>query len=81
MKVSIAALVLLSAQHISAQQVEDFIDAAQKVLPANYMDTVAEASKPVKEALEPYKVKEGTKERGVPQLHDDYDCEKKPEDP
>ena len=53
MKVTLAALLLLQTNHISAQQVEDFVNAAQNVLPNNFGQTLHEASKPVKDALEP----------------------------
>ena len=36
------------------------------------MDNLNNAMKPVKEAMEPYKIHEGEFERGVPKTHDKY---------
>ena len=70
MKVSFSAFVLLNA--VSAQQVSDIFDAVKTAMPTDFLQNLHDAAQPVKDAIEPYKVHEETRERGVPHLHDDY---------
>jgi hypothetical protein len=70
MKVSFGAVVLFSA--VSAQQITDILDAVKNIMPSDFMQNVQEVAQPVKDALEPFKVHEETRKRGVPHLHDDY---------
>ena len=93
MKTTFAVMLLLNASQ--AQQTADVLNAAQQVLGGSYSDALNSATKPITEALEPYKVYNSTHERGVPQVHDDLgkfqislrlttfeiDCEKTPSDP
>jgi hypothetical protein len=51
---------------ITAQQIPDFIP------PSNIGEQLNNVAKPVLEHLEPYKTKSFTRERGVPQLHEEY---------
>jgi len=70
MKISLSLVLFLNSAN--CQNVEDFVDAAQKILPNNFVDNLHKAVKPVKDAMEPYKVFETTHERGVPHLHEEY---------
>jgi len=67
----VTALLLLNSSLVYCQQMEDLFNTAQDVLPANFAENVQKAVGPVKEALEPYKVHESTRERGVPVTTDD----------
>jgi len=49
-------------------------------LPSNLEESISRIAEPVLKHLEPYKTHSYTRERGVPQLHDDYDCDKQPDD-
>ena len=72
MKTSLITLLLLNINSIKSQQIQEIVNAAQNVIPSNYHETVSEAIKPVKEALEPFHVHSTTVERGTPKLHEPY---------
>ena len=67
LKISAVALLLSTT---SAQQIPNVETDSQK--DGIILDNLNNAIKPVKEAMEPYKIHEGEFERGVPKTHDKY---------
>ena len=71
MKVSYAVMLLLNFEASRAQQVTDVVEGAQQVLGGTFTNAVNTVVQPITDAMEPYKVHNGTTERGVPHVHED----------
>ena len=54
---------------INCQIIANIANALTPPVPNNLADTISNATKPLLDILEPYKVHESTRERGVPLIH------------
>ena len=61
-------LVLLGV--VKSQNIIDIAKAVTPILPTNFEDTITDAIKPLKDVMEPFKVHESSRERGVPIIHE-----------
>lgn len=57
---------------IDIQQMQSRVKTAEDVM--KFRDTIVSALGPLWEMVEPFKVHDGTIERGIPAVHDELDC-------